>query len=86
MLIDVRANGVPMAELTKIERVVGWESLLNTRSTTWRGLSEIDKNGVDKDKALALMSQHPTLIKRPVITDQTQVTVGWTKAVQEMWL
>lgn len=85
-LIDVRADGVSMSELVKIESLVGWESLLNTRSTTWRGLSDIEKNGVDKDKALTLMCQHPTLIKRPVIMDQTHVTLGWTTPVQETWL
>ena len=86
-LIDVRADGVPMAELIRIEKAVGWEKLLNTRSTTWRGLGEDDKAEMDAAKAIALMGEHPTLIKRPVIARNHSeggalISVGWTKGVQ----
>lgn len=86
-LIDVRADGVPAAELTHIEKAIGWEKLLNTRSTTWRGLIEGDKADMDASKAVALMTEHPTLIKRPVIIRDDakgagQISVGWTKEVQ----
>ena len=81
-LIDVRAEGVPAADLTRIEKAVGWEKLLNTRSTTWRGLSESDKADMSADKAAALMGLHPTLIKRPVIIRDAVISVGWTKDVQ----
>jgi len=81
-LIDVRADGVPTAELTRIENAVGWEKLLNTRSTTWRGLEAADKADMDAAKAIALIGEHPTLIKRPVIKRGALITVGWTKDVQ----
>ena len=86
-LIDVRADGVPADELPRIEKAVGWGKLLNTRSTTWRGLNESDKTDMDASKAIALMREHPTLIKRPVIIrddaqDAGQISVGWTKQVQ----
>jgi len=86
-LIDVRADGVPAAELTRIEKAVGWEKLLNTRSTTWRGLADSDKADMDAAKAIALMGEHPTLIKRPVIDRNNSeggalISVGWTKDVQ----
>jgi len=50
--IDVRADGVPKAELTKIAEAAGWEALLNTRSTTWRGLDETSKADMSEAKAL----------------------------------
>ncbi len=86
-LIDVRADGIPAADLARIEKAVGWEKLLNTRSTTWRGLSAAEKADINTAKALALMGEHPTLIKRPVISrESTQegalITAGWTKDVQ----
>ena len=82
-LIDVRADGVPAGELARIEKAVGWDKLLNTRSTTWRGLNENDKADMDTSKATALMTEHPTLIKRPVIIREAgDITVGWTKEVQ----
>lgn len=82
-LIDVRADGVAPADLAKIANAVGYQVLLNTRSTTWRGLSDADKEDLDFAKALNLMSEHPTLIKRPVIIDGNgDISVGWTKDVQ----
>ena len=80
---DVRVDGVTKAYLTKWAKATGWQALLNTRSTTWRGLSDADKADVDEEKAVALMETHPALIKRPVIEKDGDVTVGWTKDVQD---
>ena len=77
-LVDVRADGVPLDVLAGIEEAVGYEALMNTRSTTWRSLSDGDKADMTKQKSLALMDKHPTLIKRPVFTlDSTIVAVGF---------
>jgi len=81
-LIDVRADGVPESALKHIAKSAGWEKLLNTRSTTWRGLSDTDKTDMDEVKALELMARHPTLIKRPIIDTGAQIYVGWTEEVQ----
>jgi len=83
---DVRADGVTKPHLMEWAKAAGWETLLNTRSTTWRGLSDKDKTDVDEKKAITLMVQHPTLIKRPVIEADGKVTVGWTKDVQDALL
>ena len=81
---DLRAEGVTKAQLATWAEIAGWERLLNKSSTTWRGLSDADKDGVAEKKALALMAAHPTLIKRPVIENgPTQVFVGWSKDVQD---
>ena len=76
--IDVRADGVAPAKLKTWAAVADWQTLLNTKSATWRGLSEDDRSGVGEPEAIALMSEHPTLIKRPVITkDGVAVQVGF---------
>lgn len=85
-LIDVRADGVAPETLAGIIEKAGWETVLNTRSTTWRGLSDDDKADMNAGKAASLMGAHPTLIKRPVITNGDQLTVGWKPAQQEVWL
>ncbi|WP_172329220.1 arsenate reductase family protein [Mangrovicoccus sp. HB161399] len=53
-------------------------ALMNTRSTTWRGLSEAERAGAPVD----LMLAHPALVKRPVIEDGEALHLGWDKAVQ----
>ncbi|HHI88474.1 MAG TPA: Spx/MgsR family RNA polymerase-binding regulatory protein [Hellea balneolensis] len=76
-VIDVRADGVREDDLRRWVRRIDWKKLLNTRSTTWRKLAETDKTDMNADKAVALMLAHPTLIKRPVIEKDGQVSVGW---------
>ncbi|WP_224825482.1 arsenate reductase family protein [Cognatishimia sp. MH4019] len=73
---DVRADGVSRADLERFHAAFG-DALVNTRSTTWRGLS-------DEDRArdpIALLLDHPTLMKRPVIEADT-LYLGWGKDVQ----
>ena len=73
---DLRADGLEPALLSRWIRELGWEALLNRRSTTWRGLAEDDRSGLDAAKAEALMLAHPTLVKRPVIDDGETVRIG----------
>ena len=81
---DVRDDGVTKAQLMKWAKTVGWQKLLNKSSTTWRGLSEGEKDGLNQSQAICLMADHPTLIKRPVIENgPTEVFVGWSKDVQD---
>ena len=74
---DVRAEGVPADVLEKAHESFG-AALLNTRSTTWRGLSEEERAG----DPMALLGAHPTLMKRPLIVDGDAMYLGWTKDVQ----
>ena len=85
-MIDVRADGMPRETLSALAHDHGWETVLNRRSTTWRGLDEADKDNITPESAIALLSEHPTLIKRPVIMSKDQVTIGWTKDSQTAWL
>ena len=85
-LIDVRADGLSPDAIDMIIASAGWEAALNRRSTTWRGLTDVEKTGLDDANARDLIATHPTLLKRPVITDGDALTVGWTKAVQSEWL
>lgn len=54
--------------------------LVNRRSTTWRQLSEEQKHAAVADP-LSLLLEHPTLIKRPVITDgEAILDIGFSPA------
>ena len=75
--IDVRTDGVKPADLKRFHSKFG-EALTNTRYTTWRGLDETERSR----PALELLSDHPTLMKRPVIVADGQLYLGWGKDVQ----
>ena len=64
---DYKKDGIDAARLARWSREVGWEVLLNRAGTTFRKLSEKDKQGLDQEKAMALMLAQPSLIKRPVL-------------------
>ena len=80
-LVDIRANPLGSDQIEAFKAAFG-ESLLNTRSTTWRGLSEEERAG----DMIELLSTHPALMKRPVVEGNGRLTLGWTKAVQAEWL
>ncbi|GHA96109.1 arsenate reductase [Algimonas arctica] len=83
---DVRADGLNADDITMIVEAIGFEKALNRRSTTWRGLDDADKADLTAVKAATLIETHPTLLKRPAITDGQTTTVGWDKATKAVWL
>ena len=75
--VDVRDSGVPSDVLAQAFSNFG-EALLNTRSTTWRGLSEAERQGTP----LELIGTYPLLMKRPLIVVGDRHYLGWGKDVQ----
>ncbi|PIW30236.1 MAG: arsenate reductase [Rhodospirillales bacterium CG15_BIG_FIL_POST_REV_8_21_14_020_66_15] len=80
---DVRGDGVPPGELARWLDAVGWETLVNKSSTTWRGLDDADKEGLDAAGVRALLAAYPTLIKRPVFVSGKEVVVGFRDAQKQ---
>lgn len=80
---DYKKEGADAANLSKWADEVGWEVLLNRRGTTYRKLDESDKANIDRNKAVALMVQHPSMIKRPVVVHDGGVLAGFTESIWE---
>jgi arsenate reductase-like glutaredoxin family protein len=60
---------------------VGWEILLNKKSTTWRSLPIATQQQLTGEAAaIELMQQNTSLIKRPVIELNDRVMVGFNEA------
>ena len=74
---DYKAKGADAAQLGAWVAALGWETLLNRAGTTFRGLPDADKVGIDADKAIALMIAQPSLIKRPVLVGDGVLLVGF---------
>jgi Spx/MgsR family transcriptional regulator len=64
---DYKKTGIDEARLAAWSKKVGWETLLNRAGTTFRKLPEADKQDLTEKKAIALMINQPSLIKRPVL-------------------
>lgn len=80
---DVRADGVSADWVGPVVEALGWEVALNRRSTTWRRLSDADKDAIDTQKAVALILANPTLMKRPVFVKGKTVICGFDAKAQE---
>jgi len=75
---DLRNDAIRSDVLARWAGSVGWQKLLNTRSTTWRGIPQEQREDMDEERALKLMLQHPTLIKRPVLENKNLILVGFS--------
>ncbi|QYU69576.1 arsenate reductase [Leptolyngbya sp. 15MV] len=80
---DFKKEGADPADLARWADRAGWETLLNRRGTTFRKLDESDRADLDRAKALALMSAHTSLIKRPVAEGDQVMLVGFDAAEWE---
>ena len=74
---DFKKEALTPALLDGWIKAVGWETLLNRKGTTWRGLPEKVREGIDAKSARALMLENPAIIKRPVVVKAQSVSVGF---------
>jgi len=80
---DLRVAGFDSATLEGWLLTTEFDSLVNRRSTTWRSLSDSEKQNTDPAHLSTLLLAHPTLVKRPVFVAGGKVLgVGFTAAVQ----
>ena len=74
---DYKAAGVGKDKLKQWSDKLGWETLLNRAGTTFKKLSDADKEGLTEKKALELMLAQPSMIKRPVLEIGGKLLVGF---------
>jgi len=80
---DIRADGVDKSFIQPIVETLGWEIALNRRSTTWRGLEDSDKENIENSKAVKLILDNPTLMKRPVFVSGSNMVCGFDAKAQD---
>lgn len=81
---DFKKNGISPALIEGWTAQVNWETLVNRKGTTWRGLPEVRKAAIaDADSAADLMLEFPSVIKRPVLVTGDQVHVGFSDALYQ---
>ena len=77
---DFRKDGLTQAQLEEWVSALGWEALLNKRSTSWRQLDDEIKNNINEASAVREMLAKPTLIKRPVLALNGNYQVGFKES------
>ncbi|MDD8058189.1 MULTISPECIES: ArsC family reductase [Shewanella] len=82
---DFREDGLTAETVNQWVKVVGWEALFNKRSTSFRGLTDAEKSDITQEKAIALMVQYPTLVKRPVLVKQDSILIGFKAEQYQAW-
>jgi arsenate reductase len=74
---DYRVDGIDKSRLQTWVKALGWEKVLNRASATFRELPAPAKEALSESKAIALMLEQPTMIKRPVLDVAGQLLVGF---------
>ena len=80
---DYKKAGIDEARLRGWAKELGWEALINRAGTTFRKLPDADKQGLDEDRAIALMLAQPSMIKRPVLDPGDRRILGFRPEVYE---
>lgn len=79
---DYKKEGVGQQQLQDWCQILGWKSLLNTKGTTYRRLSEEQRAVTTQTQAIALMQEYPSAIKRPLLKTPTgQLLLGFDENV-----
>lgn len=84
---DYKKEGVTKAVIESWLEQHPIEQVINMKGTTWKNLSEEQKTFIkNKSKAIALMMEQPSMIKRPMVETGKKVILGfnpeaWTKEI-----
>ncbi len=83
---DYKKAGADPAQLARWIAGAGLDKVLNRAGTTFRKLDEAQKADLDAAKAIALMADQPSLIKRPIAEYPGGLLIGfnvqeWTRAL-----
>jgi len=77
---DYKKSGISKEKLSAWSKKVGWETLLNKKSSTWRSLSpEEQKKVTNQTTAIKVMMENNSIIKRPVIEVGDVILVGYSE-------
>ena len=78
--VDFRKDGINTAQVESWVSTLGWEGLINKRSTTWKELDEVTKASLDNTSIVSVLLESPTLIKRPLVDHKGELSVGFKAA------
>ncbi|HEX9397001.1 MAG TPA: arsenate reductase [Burkholderiales bacterium] len=77
---DYKKVGAPAGKLKNWAGRAGWEKLVNSRGPTWRKIPESRKANLTEARALALLQENTSAIRRPIVEAGTRLLIGFDAA------
>ncbi|MDP2573971.1 ArsC family reductase [Vibrio penaeicida] len=74
---DYRKQGIDKSMVEIFCEQLGWEQVLNKRGTTFRQLSQEQKDSLNEQTAVELLVEHPAMIKRPILVVENTYHIGF---------
>ncbi|KJY80308.1 ArsC family reductase [Vibrio nigripulchritudo] len=74
---DYRKQGIDKSMVETFCQQLGWEQVLNKRGTTFRQLSQEQKDSLNEQSAIELLIEHPAMIKRPILLVEDAYHIGF---------
>jgi Spx/MgsR family transcriptional regulator len=77
---DFKKQGLDLTTIENWLKMTGLEILVNKRSTSWKQLSDEQKQALISATDLTVLTEMPTLIKRPVLEAGDTLLVGFKES------
>jgi len=77
---DFREQGIDAALVNRFLEQFNHEELINRRGTTWRKLSDSQKQSLTRESAIDLMLDQPAIIKRPILNKNKLWQLGFDES------
>lgn len=75
---DLRADGLDDDVVAGWIDTLGWEQVINRRSTSWKALDAERRAAMDAGEARRAALESPTLIRRPVLVGDDLLEFGFS--------
>ncbi|WP_047046107.1 ArsC family reductase [Vibrio mexicanus] len=74
---DYRKQGVDKEMVSAFCEKLGWENVVNKRGTTYRQLTQEQKDSLTLETAIELLVEQPAMIKRPILVAGNDFHLGF---------
>ena len=74
---DYKAFGIDRAHLEAWIDEAGLDTVLNRAGTTFRKRPDAERENLSREKAISLMLDQPSMIKRPVLETEGKLAIGF---------
>lgn len=81
--VDYKKNPPSKQQIEKWIEAKGVDVVINKRGMMWKKLPESKRQNLTKESAIEIALETPTIIKRPVIEDGSEIVIGFDEAKEK---